>query len=107
MGSEYVDNLFILPDGMDEEGVLDEPHKKPKREQDLVGKTKAQDDLQLRLNWRNVFQHVFLQNIPSGQEIGHDIGSTPKFPKMLELLGRVSDRINQGLEEGVLPASTL
>lgn len=108
MGSEYVDDPFIVPDGMDEEAFLDEPcHKKPELEQDLARKSKAQDDLRLRLNWRKIFQHLFLQDFPTGQDIDHDVNSMPKLPKMLELLGRASDRINQGLGENVLAASTM
>jgi hypothetical protein len=108
MGSEYVDDPFIVPDGMDEEAFLDEPcHKKPSVEQDLARKSKAQDDLRLRLNWRKIFRHIFLRDFPTGQDIDHNVNSMPKFPKMLELLGRASDRINQGLGENVLAASTM
>jgi RNA polymerase I-specific transcription initiation factor RRN6 len=108
MGSEFVDDPFIVPDGMDEEAFLDEPcHKKPELEQDLARKSKAQDDLRLRLNWRKIFQHLFLQDFPTGQDIDHDVSSMPKFSKMLELLSRASDRINQGLGENVLAASTM
>jgi RNA polymerase I-specific transcription initiation factor RRN6 len=107
MGSKYVDHPFIVPDGTDEEAILDEPYKKPELEQDLTRKSKAQDDLRLRLNWRKIFQHVFLQGFPTGQDIDHDVNSMPKLPKMLELLGRASDRIDQGLGENVLAASTM
>ena len=63
--------------------------------------TETQQDLRLRLNWRDVFQHIFSENDV------HFASNANTSKTMNDLVMVINSRLNQGKEQDCLPISSL
>jgi len=94
---KFVDSRFIVPDGVDD---YDE-----QLEQRSIRTSKVSEDSHLRIDWRDIFKHVFP---PMDFK---DPQSRPQPPlesnTMSELLTGLSARLQEAKDANSLPTSTL
>jgi hypothetical protein len=95
---KFINSHFIVPDGVDD-------HDEELEQRSIRTSIRQQDDLHLRIDWRDIFKHVF----PS-MEL-RDLQSRPQTPDesstMLGLLTSLSNRLQDAREADSLPTSTL
>jgi len=99
-GRRAVEDPFIVRDGLNDEELLE-------RRQNNSTKRIVTVDLPSKMNWKELFRHVFLGTSLNSNEAGLSVESREVCPKLEELLARILDRIRIGMEEGKLAINTL
>jgi len=105
MDGQVVVDSFIVPDSLVDDEELDRlPAAMSRLDQRFSGKEKMQDDLRFRINWRGIFQQVFMDASPGNPA---EIGVSESFETVSDLVEHVSDFIKQKMEGDTLAMSSL
>lgn len=115
VGPKFVYERFIIPDGITEQhdviNTVRKENSKFEPHHAMLIKREAHNDLRFRLNWKTVFQHIFIDIIyeKNGQDLqlNGSAEQVVELTKIEDFLKRVSDRIEKSKEQENLPITTL